>query len=141
MTPWYTGPQTFYDFYPTVRKEAPHGAGYGERTVEEQGSRLFTNVDVGAVAKTARPVGSENLSKPDIAATGEVGETRGLLETVLRNRIAFAPVASGGYELTVSIAFDRLLVLAVPALARVYKEGIRPQRDWYACGAGLLIGK
>src|SRR4030095_11989205 len=30
--PDYTGPQTFYDFYPTVRKEVPHGERFAYKT-------------------------------------------------------------------------------------------------------------
>jgi hypothetical protein len=61
--------------------------------------------------------------------TAEVSETRGLLETALQSRIIFSPLASGGFELTVPVAFDRLLVAAVPALERIYKKGLRPQVD------------
>jgi hypothetical protein len=48
--------------------------------------------------------------------TAEVPETRGLLETVLRGRIAFQPIAGENgaptYELTIPLRFDRLLVAA-----------------------------
>ena len=47
-------------------------------------------------------------------------ETRGILETVLRDRIVCRPTTTAdgaaAYQLTLPIAFDRLLTTIVPAL-------------------------
>ena len=62
-------------------------------------------------------------------ASGNVGETRQLLDLVLRERIVFTPIAGADgapmYELQIPIAFDRLLVSAVPALeGRIARVGM-----------------
>jgi site-specific DNA recombinase len=57
-----------------------------------------------------------------------VPETRALLGTVLRGRIAFQPIAGEHgapmYELTIPLRFDRLLVTAVPSLAGAGRIGV-----------------
>ncbi len=62
-------------------------------------------------------------------AEGNVAETRGLLQTLLRNRIVFrattAADGSAAYELTLPIAFERLLSMVVPSLqVRVASQSI-----------------
>jgi hypothetical protein len=47
-----------------------------------------------------------------------VSEARPLLNVVLADRIAFSAAASGGYHLTVTIAFDRMLSAAIPGMLR-----------------------
>lgn len=50
--------------------------------------------------------------------TGNRTEARPLLDLVLAGQqIGFKPAAQGGYELTVPIAFDRVIAAAIPALA------------------------
>ena len=58
-------------------------------------------------------------------------EARPLLDTVLDNRIGFEPLSSGGYQLHVPIAFDKVLIAAVPAAGvlqdrMVTRAGIEP---------------
>jgi hypothetical protein len=51
-------------------------------------------------------------------AAGEVDEARGVLSTVLRDRVAFQAVdVEGGksYELTIPIAFERVMRAVIPA--------------------------
>jgi len=63
-----------------------------------------------------------HVARWETVTAANVAETRGLLQTVLRGRIAFQPVTdeAGGpaYELTMPIAYDRILSAAVPALER-----------------------
>ena len=47
---------------------------------------------------------------------GNVSNARGLLSVVLPERIAFKPLPSGEYELTVPIAYDRMFSAVIPAL-------------------------
>ena len=53
-------------------------------------------------------------------ASGNVAETRGLLDAVLTDRIVFRPTTDDGgapmYELTMPVALDRLLTSLVPGL-------------------------
>jgi site-specific DNA recombinase len=48
--------------------------------------------------------------------TENVSEARPLLDLVLADRIAFRPLPKNRYELTVPIAFDRLLTVVIPEL-------------------------
>jgi site-specific DNA recombinase len=43
-------------------------------------------------------------------------EARGVLSVVLRGRVAFKPLSTGEYELTIPIAFDRIITTAIPDL-------------------------
>ena len=43
-------------------------------------------------------------------------KARALLDTVMRGRIAFRPIGKDRYELTVPIAFDRVVTAAIPKL-------------------------
>ena len=71
---------------------------------------------------------------------GSVTEARQLMTTVLRSRIEFMPMTGTDgrpmYELTIPIAFDRLLVSVVPGLegrlSRVgFPDGTTPNdRCW-----------
>lgn len=52
--------------------------------------------------------------------TGNVAEARALLDLVLAGqRISFQAKGRGGYQLTVPVAFDRLLTAAIPDLSRL----------------------
>jgi hypothetical protein len=48
-------------------------------------------------------------------AAGEPDEARGVLSTVLRERIAFHPEGAESYKLTIPIAFDRVMRAVIPA--------------------------
>jgi hypothetical protein len=71
-------------------------------------------------ARTLRRTPRGYLDEWHALIRGNVTEARGLLTVVLRDRITFTPrIGSNGdpiYELTIPIAFDRLLVSVVPGL-------------------------
>jgi hypothetical protein len=71
--------------------------------------------------------------------TENTPEARRVLEAVLEDRITFRPTRTGterGYELTVPIAWDRLIVLKVPELAGLQDRVASPTgaRDTYEPG-------
>jgi hypothetical protein len=73
-------------------------------------------------------------------ASGNVPETRRLLDSVLGGRIVFKPVQGDDgapmYELQIPIALDRLLVSIVPTLETVARVGLAsPRAHPGACGA------
>jgi hypothetical protein len=72
-----------------------------------------------------------SLRRWERVLTGNRAEARALLEVVLSGRIAFEPVSSGGYVLRVPVAFDKILMAAVPAAGvlqdcGVTRAGIEP---------------
>jgi len=77
----------------------------------------------------ARPIVSPSTARAELRRVlddwnallgGHVAEARELLGLVLAGqRIGFETMAGGGYQLTVPVAFDRLMTAAVPDLARL----------------------
>ena len=53
-----------------------------------------------------------------------VVEARPLLDLVLADRISFTPIADRRYQLTVPIAFDRVMTAAVPDLLRGLQDRV-----------------
>jgi hypothetical protein len=74
------------------------------------------------------------LSDWDGLLASHVAEARPLLDVVLAESIAFRPTLDGnGYQLTVPIAFDRVMTAAVPELSRLQDRVASPTRTVNGC--------
>jgi hypothetical protein len=122
-----------------AKKDAERQALTRELAALEQPDPTAVLLDPRAVRRELRAY----LDDWRALASGNVAETRGLLETVLRDRIVWRPTTFKGaaaYELKMPIAFDRLLTTIVPGLqvGSTSPMGVEERRQWQP--ATFLVG-
>ncbi len=80
-----------------------------------------------ARSNTPAPTRRHHLDDWSAFLTRNMAEARPVLSLVLAgDRIAFSPVSGGRYELTLPVAFDRMLEAVIPEMGRLQDLGTSP---------------